>query len=992
MGCLGFIALLGCLNALAARPRTRGNDIDKSAVVDHVILSVLENYYDPTRIDSLSMFKAVLDTLQKAVAEMRILYDEDNKKATVDILGKQLAIDIESLTSPWQLSRSIQTVFRFLAENLPRKEYDLSDLTYAAANGMLSRLDPHSNALPPDLYENLRMDTAGEFGGLGIRITTDRRPPCLGRLTVVDVFDDTPAARAGIRKGDQIMRIDGESTVNITTSEAAKRLRGRPGSSLRLEIRRPDGQTRKINVRRETIPIKSVTWKLLKDKVGYISLNQFQNNSADEVAAALAGLNKAGMKGLVLDLRNNPGGLLDVAIKITDKFLDSGTIVATAGRQGKNKASIRNATANNTEAPYPLAVLIDSTSASAAEIVAGALGNHGRALLIGETTFGKGSVQMVQPLPGGGALKLTSAQYLTPGDISIQAVGVSPDVSFVSYTIDKKELDFGRVGPSFSEADLEGHLDRPTTRIRSDKKDTLSATLVIPPADRRVDQERFERCFIDDEDQYSFQDRYELELARRIIASFNGKPSETLLGHASQLIAADNQKHQQTIRRELQKLGVRWGSAQPSAKNEVPVPKPDPRVTAAAKLIGPIRPGKSFKIKVTVKNGSPEPITRLKAVTKSDNHLLDQLDFIFGEIKPGRRRSWVSEIELPSAASARIDTVTVTFTGDAGPVPKPIDVTVQVPKTPISRLAYTWQFEDLTNKNGFIEPGEDVMMHVTVKNMGPGTTVEAHADLSAKPGVDIVRGRFDLGQLKPGDSVDGVFLLRVSERFLQKQAELNLTVSNFFRDRLLTFQTLLNREIDLPVSPPSPRPEPASGTITVKKEDGAILRESPSIKGRQVAVAVPKASFAVNGAKADFFRVALTKQRHAWIQKSDTIPGGAARPKYKADLRQPPLLSVDGEVVRRVQKETVNIRGRAEHPDRIRDVMVFVGDRKLLYQPSQDGKPKGQLVFSVDVPLEEGANFVTIVARYDDKTMSALPVFIRRDGTGTAKQKTGTDN
>jgi carboxyl-terminal processing protease len=615
--------LFGLTASAGGPPEDKKSDFAQAEVMDRIILSVIEYYYDPARIDSLQMFKAIMDALQKAVAEIETTYDENAKKITVEILGNRISIETDDLNSPWSLSHHIHEVFGFIKEHVPQKEYDFSELEYLAANSMLTALDPHSNALPPDIYEALRMDTEGEFGGLGIRITTDRRPPCRGNLTVVEVFKDTPAWRAGLRPGDYITRIDGESTVNITTSEAADRLRGRPGSSIQIQIRRPNGATRVLDIRRATIPIESVTWKMLDGKVGYISLEAFQSNSDSEFEQALQKLHEMEMKGLILDLRDNPGGLLDVAIKIADKFLDSGTIVATAGRGGKDDESIRNATPAGTEPTYPLVVLIDSYSASAAEIIAGALRNHGRALLVGETTFGKGSVQMVQPIPGGGALKLTSAQYLIPGDISIQAVGVSPDVSFISHTIDPKDMDLGRNGMRFSEADLEHHLTRPNTRTRSDIAGAVKANLFVPSSEFKADQARFERCFAEDENRRPFKAKYEEEFARRLIAESQGGSAEELLVQAREMIAQDSRTQDQLMQKALKKLKVDWSPGPKIEKNGETDDGTDVTVKATAKIVGAVQPGREFKISVTVKNGSLRPIHRLYAVTKSDNPLLN---------------------------------------------------------------------------------------------------------------------------------------------------------------------------------------------------------------------------------------------------------------------------------------------------------------------------------------------------------------------------------
>lgn len=983
--CCSVMVFLAC-RLLSASPAADKQDYDlgKAEVMDRIILVLIENYYDPSRIDPPKMLRGVTDALQKGVAEFKAHYDDKNNKALIEVASSSMTLDLKELRSPWALSRHIRKILGFLKKHLPKGEYDLRELEYGAANAMLSILDPHSNALSPDIFESLRMETAGEFGGLGIRITTDRRPPCNGNLTVVGVFEGTPAKGAGLLTGDQILRIEGESTVNITTSEAADRLRGKPGTKVRLEVKRQDGSKRTFNIRREMIAIESVTWKVLDGNVGYVSLTAFQENSRDDFGKALRSLRDKGAKGLVIDLRNNPGGLLGVAISIVDNFIDSGTIVTTAGR-GREKLDVNNANASGTEPRYPIAILINSGSASAAEIMAGALRNHGRALLIGDTTFGKGSVQTLQPIVGGGALKYTSAQYLTPGDISIQAVGVAPDVSFVPYVVDQKDMDIVPSDARFSEADLEHHLDRPNVRT-GDRSESLEGILLVPSSERKADENALERCFLDDENWRSYRGRYEEEFARRLIAGTDATTTEELMVRARELLKKDNKTNEEAIHRSLKKVGVDWsappdGSAQ-KRENGKDKAAPDSMVTATARIVGKVYPGKKFKLKVSVKNASKEPIYRLQGVTQSDNAWLDKRELVFGKINPGGTKSWTTEIELVLGLPARVDPVTVLFRNEGGPLPGSVSVPVAIPEVERPRLAYGWQFDDLGNGNGIAETGEELLVHVTIKNVGGGETVDAEANLSAKPGVDVVQGRFNLGKLGPGEERTGLFRLRVSDQMPKGTAELTLHVEDWIQSRFPTLQTIpiLSREIELPVESPSPGPEKATGTITVRSDKPQVMmREGPSEKSRDV-VAVPSgACFKVIASHPGFFKVQLEKDRHAWVRLSDTVPGGKPSPRYAQLLINPPEITIQGDRVRRVSTEKVNLKGTVEHPVRVRDLMVFVGDRKVAYLPNKGASSEKKMTFNVEVPLEAGANRVMIVARHNDKVISTIPVFIRRD-------------
>ena len=305
-------------------------------------------------------------------------------------------------------------------------EVSTDQLIDGAINGMLSSLDPHSAYLTPDLYKELQVDTRGSFGGLGIEITQRN-----GVLTVVSPIEDTPAFRAGVKSGDQIIKIDNEFTKDMTLLQAVKLMRGPEGTKIGLTIRRenaPDWID--LTLKREVIQIKSVKYRVLDPHYGYLRITQFQERTEHDAKNALTALEKetGGLQGLVLDLRNNPGGLLSQAVKIADLFLDSGLVVYTEGRLD-NQAQKFYAHKGAGNADFPMVVLVNGGSASASEIVAGALQDHKRALVLGTQTFGKGSVQTILPLADGdAAIRLTTARYFTPNGRSIQATGITPDI------------------------------------------------------------------------------------------------------------------------------------------------------------------------------------------------------------------------------------------------------------------------------------------------------------------------------------------------------------------------------------------------------------------------------------------------------------------------------------------------------------------------------------------------------------------------------------
>jgi carboxyl-terminal processing protease len=332
---------------------------------------------------------------------------------------------------------------------------DVSDdelLTYAI-EGMLAGLDPHSSFLDAESFKEIRIGTSGQFGGLGIEVGMED-----GFIKVIAPIDDTPAQEAGVKAGDLIIRLDDTPVKGMTLNEAVKLMRGEPGDDIILTIvREGQDQPLKITVTRAIIKVKSVRSRILEEGFGYVRVSQFRARTGENLAAAvdkLKGDSDGRLNGLVLDLRNNPGGVLNGAVEVSDAFLDEGLIVYTEGRIADSKLSF-SATPGDVLDGAPLVILVNGGSASASEIVAGALQDHKRALVVGSATFGKGSVQTIMPIGEETALKLTTARYYTPSGRSIQAEGISPDIELGGVRLAAVEgHGFGRV----KEADLSGHL------------------------------------------------------------------------------------------------------------------------------------------------------------------------------------------------------------------------------------------------------------------------------------------------------------------------------------------------------------------------------------------------------------------------------------------------------------------------------------------------------------------------------------------------------
>ena len=303
-------------------------------------------------------------------------------------------------------------------------EIDQSEVMDSAINGVLQSLDPYSAYMNPEIYEEMQTETSGEFGGLGIEVTMEA-----GVVKIITPIDDTPASRAGVKAGDYIVRINGEQVQGKTLMEAVNLMRGPVNTSIEITIRRKGLKKAKIfKIKREIIEIKSVASKLIEKEIGYLRLRAFNENSSDQLKKEISKLEKKeNLLGYIFDLRNNPGGLLSQAIQISDFFLDDGEIVSTKGRKNRENRKFFAKKGDKINGK-PLIVLINNGSASAAEIVAGALQDQKRAILLGESTFGKGSVQSIIPLKNKGAIRLTISKYYLPSGKSISEIGVSPDI------------------------------------------------------------------------------------------------------------------------------------------------------------------------------------------------------------------------------------------------------------------------------------------------------------------------------------------------------------------------------------------------------------------------------------------------------------------------------------------------------------------------------------------------------------------------------------
>ncbi len=995
-------------NAASGATASRGPanyDLTQLKVVNEVLQNVRDKYVDPKRVQPKEMLLSALNYVQRDVAQVIVLHEENAPTVKVRVDTQEREFRVDNVLGLWDVASRLREILGFVQENLKGTEVDLRDVEYAACNGMLHTLDPHSVLLSPEAYKEMNLSTSGQFGGLGIVISIRDQ-----QLTVINPMPGTPASRAGVRKLDRIVKIGNESTLNMGLNEAVQHLRGAPGTKVTVWLRRdgPDGwqNPKPFELTREVINVSSVEHQLLSDNIGYVRIKQFQANTSKELDSALAAMKKNGeLKGLVLDLRGNPGGLLEQAARVADKFLVSGPIVATVENPGSGEEREEKvAHPEGTEPNYPIALIVNGSSASASEIVAGALKNHDRAVVVGETTFGKGSVQLVfTDLPDRAALKLTIAQYLTePGDISIQGTGVTPDIELDPMTADVQEMDLTvDTGLMLKERDLAKSLQN--ARAREGQKPQEIVRYNLPESLRRELRERG-----GDPDEQMGPDfpskDFPVKFARDIAAKVQpGKRLEQLKA-AKDIIAQARAAELQKVTADLQKLGVDWSDAPADVAQAAPN-APPANVDVKLETDRPnnqVTAGDAMTLKMTVTNKGNAPLYRLAAVTKSDNGLYDNKELVVGKLDPGKTKTvtvplgWCdvegrkpgSTAPLPQNAPrtcriprdtlSRQDGIVLRFDEARGRVPGPRELRVSVAALERPVFAYDYQISDNLkgNGDGKVQKGEHLTMYLTVKNVGKGRSYETQANLRNLSGDGLLlhEGRFDLSNMQPGEIRNVAFTFDVEPTLADAEAKVELSIAD--RDLRETVVEKVRMPIGVPTSLTA-----ANGTMKAAAS-GATLFESPDAGARSFGRLPPGTAATVLAKTADMVKVSLGDSRFGFVKASELEPGGtpAAKVTFDESMRRfPPSIELAPAPLATTES-TTTIKGTTSDADHLLDAYVFVGNKKIFYRSNRNGQDPKRMPFETVVPLRPGVNVINVFARENMDTLGRKTIIVRRDG------------
>lgn len=932
-----------------------------------VTLAYLRSYYyDPTKLKPAEMLTAGLEELQSDIASVAFVQTAPDR-VTVQVDKAKKEFDLSKMSDLGKLEETISEILVFVTEQLKSQDApadELEDAVYSFVNGMLEALDPYSVLIKPKYTDDLEMQTKGEYGGVGMVLSVRD-----WEITVIHPTEGTPAFEEGVKEGDVITQIDDESTVNMLLNDAVDKIRGLENTDVLIMVRRKDEkELRKFVLRRRQIKLESVSARWLPGNVLYLRINHFIHYTTDDLNAKYAEFTKEKKPtGIVLDLANNPGGLLPQSVTVSNAFLSGGVIVSTVGAPGSQKQVFHAEEKGTLNAEIPMVVLVSSQSASASEIVAGALKGQDRALVVGETTYGKGTVQQIfNQGKGKPVLKMTIREYLTPGEVSIQQVGVVPHVRFVSVGVVDEVV-------SLFWPDEAKKTPKKTRTIKSDRQ-------------RPEEQPRYEvRHFVTARQQRDQKNRVEdtgadedaIEFARRILVEA-GKPkaSDTLAG-LDALMKRQLSEEDARMVAELGARGVDWKKAAASPKTPAMKVKTlvcdaqDPR---CEKPLEELNPGQAFFLEFQLENTGDEPLSRVYGVVESPADFLDGYEYLFGAIAPGKTFSWRSKVSIPHRTAAGVEPYQLDLyeagRGKIGEFRQ--NLVVREPGRP--KFAFSFATGEEKGGDGLAQKDEVFLLHMRVQNIGDGPSEKLVTMMrnESKNRLFLLEGRGHHEKLAPGAEVWSTMKYRIQDA----SVPLKIDLSAFDTE----YSESVSRQFELPVG------EPMEGTFspfTTLLPEGTAIWHTASLSGLQAAT---------GSGWADGLGLYGTACR---IQLSDRVFGFAActlRTDAPKD-RKPPQWTwtphvVPPRIVLAARPETlttaesVTLSGEVVHPVSIRDFYVIVSNfksdrpkQKVYYAPGKGGA----LSFETPVPLTPGLNHILLVARHDKDLVGHLLLTVVRE-------------
>lgn len=931
-----------------------------------LVMRYVNRYYvDQSAINPKAMLTKGLEKLERTLDEVVVDFPQGKNSPffRVQVMGEEKTFDMKRVNDLYSVADRMEEVFQFITPRLTSREPKAIDVEYAVTDEILKTLDPYSGIITPQVYQEFTIETEGSFGGLGIVIGIRDE-----QLTVIAPIEGTPAYRAGIKPNDRIVQIEDESTVNMSLIEAVGKLRGPKGTAVNIYIQREGfPEPKRFSIVRDMINIESVEAFNLSDGIVYAKIRDFQKNTLSSLRESLKGFKKSGnLKGLILDLRGNPGGLLDQAERISDLFLKSGVIVTTEVGNSKKPYYAKH---EDYDFNGRIVVLVDSGSASASEIVAGAIKNNERGVLVGERTFGKGSVQQIFDLNDGSALKLTIAHYLTPGDISIQDVGITPDIRLQPAVISKDVI------PSSSENNHGGKSNGKRVVEEKDKPIYSISYLETSESNKSEDEQTPEEALSREERRKKLENDFYVALAKEIILSSTSSSRKEILSEAKDRINLVSKEEERKIEEKWQEMGIDWsldGTASGTPNISVRVSPEDLKVRA----------GEKSTVSVEVENTGTIPTYRLTATAKSDDPIFDGKELVFGKLNPGEKRNRSFPFEIPKWSLTREDEVTLQFKDAYNSNLPDFKFKVEIEGLPRPVFAFNYEivddgrYESSGNGDGIPEVGETIGLLVRLKNIGKGVSEEGVLAIKNLSGdkVFLKRGRVNFKNLSPGEVKEETLIFTVQKPDPNINMELQV-LDEVYREGLTS-------KIQVPEK------DKGEGLISkplnvVVLKDGAPIRGGSFVEAPVIGVSKKGAIFKTIGEREGWLKINLKDHLTGWIKKEDVlltnlIPNPSDALGFTESFEEPPSIDIVTPPLSTGSQE-VDISGVIKDEDGVRLVSVFVGDDKVKLLPST-GR---EVPVSLKVKLNDGINLITVFAKDSAGLFFKETFVVRKEGLKT---------
>lgn len=983
--CFAFGAHFACAQGLKLFGES-GTDLDRLLLLKRVVYLVNENYVEPQRINAGDMFLGALKRLQEQIPEVRVVSPDSG---SIDLIVNRERLKMsKEMMNVYSLTPALSKALVFTKKNLVSDVTD-ENLEFFAIQGILSTLDPHSIFLNKDMWEQTKIDTIqGSFGGVGIVIGLRN-----SKLTIISPLDDTPAARAGLKAGDNITRINDQSTINMDTSEAASLMRGPKDTPVVVYIMREGWDAPKeFKLIRALIKTQSVEYKELKDGIVFIRVKNFQANTTEDVRRYIKQASETikPLRGVILDVRNDPGGLLNQAVELADLFVNSGTIVSTVNRVNKEQRR-EEAKDLGTFANFPMLVLANGGSASASEIVAGAIKYLDRGIVVGRRTFGKSSVQMLFDLPNDTALKLTVEKYLTANGQSLQNEGIVPDIQLDPARVDDEMLSL--FGSSFhsGEEDLERHFESTNNRKQTPiDMPSYSLRYLSKKADEDMEYKPIKEPMQD----------YEIAFAWKMLTQSRFYDRKKMLKELSGAVEAEAAVQKQAIASALAKKDIPWATTTPAAgKGGKPASRscqpPQVQIDVTGGADG-VKAGTDALMQVKVTNNTKCTLTNFWAISQADNYdyFINQREFLFGTLPPQSTKTRSVKVKLPEFLPDRLMSFKLAFFEDETDYPLEKFKVFQVKGLKQPRFSYVYRLEDskpgdaMQVADGWPQKGESLRLYVDVKNVGEGATKDNIVFLKnlSGLGINIKNGRAELGELKPGASKQVSFDFEIQPNFEKKEFIVELQVYDNQFLQFLTKKLVFNLEIPAPAG----KYAATGGWLRVSDAHSVDVMSSATTEGWRLAELKPGSAVKALGKWGNYYKVALDDKngscKSGWVAATSLaamkqVPAKLPGP-VTCKLFAPPQISLAPESMvtsKVVETKFLNLKGKLRDSDSIKDLYIIVNKDKVFYQAYVDTKRDGdkpqkvsaaqavkEADFDAILPLQKGVNNILIIARDDD--------------------------